>query len=269
MAGFNWPSTRQSLGGIIWIVGLAGLVAAWMSGVPRLQAHVASHRPAAAPEVRFVDPPAWMSGDLEAWLVLTVQQQITADPLDREALARARSALLQTGCFESVRQVRRNALDRIEVEAVFLQPFAAVVDRDGEHLVDPRGRLLPDGYQMGPASHFIRITGAAFDRPRHPGEQWIGSDVTAALHVIRMIVTRPWWRQVIAVDVSDVERVKLTSLRNCRIVWGAPPGEEAIGEVTAEQKLSRLDYLDQSFGRIDVDCPNELDITDPEVVTVR
>jgi len=265
----NWPSTRQTIHGVIWVGGLAGLVAGWVLGVPRLQAHVAAQRRAATPEVRFIDQPAWMSGDIEAWLVLTVQRQITADPLDREALARARSALLQTGCFESVQQVRRHALDRIEVEAVFLQPFAAVIDRDGEHLVDPRGRLLPDGYQMGPGGHFIRITGVAFDRPARPGEQWIGADLTAALHVIRMIVTRSWWRQVIAVDVSDVERMRLTSQRNCRIIWGAPPGEEAIGEVTAEQKLSRLDYLDEQFGRIDVDCPNELDITDPEVVTAR
>lgn len=268
-AAIPWPDTRRTLNGAAWLAGIAALVAAWIFGVPRLQAYVAEHRPVTELEIRFLDPPAWMNGDLEAWLTLTVQNQLTTDPLDRNALARARAALVQTGCFEDVRQVRRVDPGLIEIDAVFMQPFAIVIDRGGEHLVDPRGRLLPQGYQAGPASHFIRITGAAFDRPRRAGEQWPGGDLTAALHVIRMLDDHEWRRQIQSVDIASIEAMTLTTRRGCRIIWGAPPGEEAIGEVTAEQKIARLDYIQRTFGRIDVDCPHELDITDPEVVTAR
>ncbi|MCZ6835009.1 MAG: hypothetical protein O7G85_04475 [Planctomycetota bacterium] len=269
LASINWPDPKQSLRFGTWVVGVGGLVASWILGVPKLQAYVAQHQPVQELEVRFTNPPVWMNGDLEAWLVLTVHQQLISDPQDRGTLTNARHALLETGCFDDVLQVRRTALNEIEVDAVFMQPFAVVVDQQGEHLVDPRGRLLPAGYRIGPSSHFIRIIGTAFQRPTNAGESWRGADLSSALHIIRMIDDHTWWRQIKTLNVQNIEMITMSTRHGCRIIWGGAPGEEAIGEVTAEQKIGRLTYIDKNYGRIDVDCPNELDITDPKVVTAR
>ena len=69
--------------------------------------------------------------------------------------------------------------------------------------------------------------------------------------------------------MSDIDRINLLTRHDCRIIWGASPGEEAIGEVDVKQKITRLDYINKTFGGIDNECPDELDITDPKVVTAR
>ena len=265
----DWAWWRQSGLRSSWVLGVALLIGGWLLGVPRLQAHIAERSIAVDQEVRFLDPPAWMNGDLEAWLVITARQALQQDPFRRGDLIACHNALLETGCFDHISQVRRASKNLVEIQATFLHPFALVKDEDGDHLVDPKGRLLPAGYRVGSSSHFIVITGKKFDRPLRPGLQWDGTDITDALHMIRMISDRPWWPQIKSIDISDVDRITMTTSRNCKIIWGAAPGEEAVGEVAAEKKIQRLDFYDREYGRIDVDCPTELDITDPKVVTAR
>lgn len=265
----QWPDPRKVMRIATWVIGLGAIIAGWIFGVPRLQARVVGAHAPSEIQVHFLNAPAWMTGDLEAWLSLTVQQNLSIDPLDRNSLAQARLALLKTGCFDTVRQVRRLSGKDLEVDASFLQPFAVVRDRDGEHLIDPHGKLLPSAYRVGTESHFIRIINTTFDRPTGPGQAWNGADITAALHLIRLIDDHDWWFQVQTIDMADIDQIALVTSRDCRILWGASPGEEAIGEVTAEQKINRLSYIDTTYGRIDIDCPHELDITDPLVVTSR
>ncbi|MCZ6736140.1 MAG: hypothetical protein O7C65_10165 [Planctomycetota bacterium] len=262
--------TRKRIAaGVSWALAVGGVITASVLGVPRLQAYASDRQQMGEIEVRFVNSPAWVTGDLQEMLVLTAAVHISADPLRRDGLVTARRALLATGWFQEVRQVRRVGAGLVEIDARFAQPFAVIRDADGDHLVDPRGRLMPKTFPVGGAEKFTAILGARSGRPAGVGQQWEGSDVTAALGVLRLIHAQPWRQQVAEVDLThDLPElsIRLITDRGCTIVWGRPPGEERGGEVPATRKLSYLDYHYQHYGHIDRGFARELDITGDVVI---
>jgi hypothetical protein len=266
LAEVDWLRVRRVSHALVWVLGVAALVAAAVFGGPRLEA-VAAARTTVNPttiEIRFLNPPAWMNGDLEAMLDHTARQHLTGDPFARLDLVAARQSLIDTGWFEEVRQVRRRRADLVEVEASFVRPFAIVRDADGDHLVDPTGRLLPRSYPAGGKPSFIAISGVRFDRPSRAGLQWEGADVTAALRLLRLIHDRPWLGQVASIDTARFlgdQTLILVTDRGCRIIWGREPGAESVSEVPAARKLQYLDYHYQEHRHIDRGFAHELDIT--------
>ncbi|MHC5004599.1 MAG: hypothetical protein ACYTJ0_15915 [Planctomycetota bacterium] len=268
----DWERSRR-IGVTAGWLGLAGVVIwGWAAGVPGLRAYASAAEPDVTVELRFVDPPVWMNGDLEIHLALTGRQHLGPDPLDRSSLDAARRALLQTGWFDEVLQVRRVRRDLVEVQARFVQPYVVIRDGRGDHLVDPAGRLLPMSVPIGHASQFVVIEGARYPRPPRAGELWEGADVTAALRLKRILVQRPWHDQVTGIDVSryhDELTLYLTTRWGHRIRWGRAPGDEQAGEVTMERKLAYLDHLDEHYGRVDGGHVGEVDITNPRGVFGR
>lgn len=271
----NWRAGRRYGSAAAWVIGLAAIVIAWIIGVPRLQRSVAEEAGSAQATVEFIGLPNWVNGDLLAMLVLTTQVQLGGDPFRQQDLVLVRDALLNSGWFESIEQVRRIRTDLVQVRGTFVRPFAVIRDGEGDHLVDPHGRLLPRSYAHDEAEHFIVITGARFDRPQRPGVQWDGADITAALRLMRLIDSRAWLGQIIAIDAADYFSredggglIILTD-RGSRIVWGSAPGEETAGEATAEKKLSYLDYQADHQGHIDGGYSGELDVTSPNGVFAR
>lgn len=254
LASLPWPAQGPYWRGAAWLVGLGGLTAAAVIGVPRLQASVVGTLPATDVTIEFIDRPAWVHGDLLDWLDITARPPLTGSPLDSGGLIAAREALLDTGWFDAVEQVRRHAGGRVTIEAIFVTPAAVVRDGAGDHLVDFAGRLLPRTYPRDGAEHQLVITGAHFDRPARPGVQWDGADVSAALRLLRVIDARPWRGQVEAIDaggyLADETLVLVTDL-GARIIWGSAPGDESGLEVTNERKLGYLDTAYREFGRID------------------
>ncbi len=262
----NWPRIlRVSL--IIVVVLLVG-GAVWLAhwGVPRLENYASRQRQVDVVEVSFHDPPAWMHGDLELSLMLKAQAELSGDPLNREELTAVRQSLLSTGWFSDITQVRRISQHSVEVEGKFVDPYAVVRDRDGDHLIDPFGSLLPRSYPVGGAPQFITVTGVHFPRPPRPGKSWDGGDITAALRMLRVIDHQSWRQQVIEVDVSDYlqdHRVDLITAQGGRVIWGSPPGEERPLEALADFKLRLLEEQFQRSGYIDAGLPL-LDLTRKE-----
>ena len=239
--------------------------------MPRLEAYTSVRQSAGEVQIRFVDPPVWVEGDLESALLAVAGKWIAADPLQRDGLVAARDALLATGWFDGVQQVRRVDPRLVEIDAVFVRPFAVIRDDAGgrEYLVDPRGRLLPKSFPAGGASGFTRIVGVRFAPPQQRGQVWPGADVTAALKILHLIHDRPWRTQVAEIDVAALSRsatIRLRTARDCVILWGRPPGEESGSEVPALRKLSYLDYHYEQYGHIDRGFLRELDITGDVVV---
>lgn len=260
---------RGPLTGAAWLVGIGGLIAAWILGVPRLEAHAALRGRGDSPVCRFESTPAWATGELEEMLLDTAGQHFGDDPLARDDLVAAREALLRTGWLDAVEQVRRMHGGVVEIRARFAEPFAVIRDRDGDHVVDPRGRLLPRTYPAGQAGPLMTITGVSADRPGHPGLQWEGADVAAALRLLEVIATRPWRGQVAAIDLSPQAgppTLRLLTDRGCAIIWGRAPGDESAGEVPAERKVSYLDYHHEQYGHIDRGFSRELDIRGDVVI---
>jgi hypothetical protein len=272
-AKVNAQSLHRMTLGMAWTAAAIAVAAAWMLGVPRLQAFASNERFAGIVNVRFVDAPRWFNGDLSQHLLQTAEMHLAGDPMRRDDLVACREALLATGWFESVAQVRRVAPDQVEIEAVFVRPYAVLRDAEGDHLVDVVGRLLPLKYDLGARTSFITITGAHFHRPQQCGEVWEGADVIAALRLLNVIDQQPWRNQVTHVDVTNHlsgEPIRLKTDKDTSIIWGNAPGEEAALEVLAEGKLRRLNYMFEKYHRVDAgETGGELDITNEKAVLTR
>lgn len=193
-----------------------------------------------------------------------VRDQLDGGPFDRDGLRVAADALRSSGWFVSISQVRRSALDAVEIHARWVEPTALVRDRDGDHLIDAEGRLLPRSYKPGAAPSFPRIEGVRAARPDSPGLRYAGGEVAAALALLAVIDDRPWRTQITAVDVSRHAREGVLDLRTSRdtvIHWGRPPGEPSPSEVPTRQKLAYLQFFYDRFGRIDAVGDGTLDVT--------
>jgi hypothetical protein len=93
--------------------------------------------------------------------------------------------------------------------------------------------------------------------------------VTAALKVLHLIHGRPWRSQVAEIDVASYlgrSSIRMITDRGCVVLWGRSPDDEQGGEVSAEQKLSYLDYHHEHYGHIDRGFLQELDITGDVVI---
>ncbi|UCD75606.1 MAG: hypothetical protein JSV91_01565 [Phycisphaerales bacterium] len=269
-ARIHWPLVTRGSVVTIWLVGIGAIIWGWIWGVPRLEAFAIERQRArtGAVEVNFLHTPAWMKDDLLLSLTLAARKPFNFDQVGgneiwdtcdtpeqvRDALDEVRDALLAEGWFDSIEQVRLVRGDLIEVDATFVVPYAVVRDRDGDHLIDHFGRILPRSYCHGCAPQFIAITGAHFSRPQQWGEEWEGTDVTAALRLLRTIEHQTWRGQVGEVDVStyhDDQSLSLYARNGNRIIWGSPPGEEQALEALADFKLHLLDEQFNRSGLID------------------
>jgi hypothetical protein len=247
-----------------WVLGLAGLSTAWAIGVPKLEQAVADDIRAAGDvddlTIEFSHRPQWARGDLLAMLDLTARRALTGNPLERTDLVAARHALLDSGWFDEIRQVRRDRADLVRIDAVFVEPAAVIRDDEGDHLVDPAGRLLPRTFPHDGAGAQLVIVGAHFDRPARPGVAWDGADVAAALRLLRLVDARAWRDQIGAIDVSRYlaeETIVIRTDIGARIIWGCAPGAESPLEVSADAKLAYLDRAFADFSRIDTGYAGE------------
>lgn len=247
-----------------WLLLVVTAVGVALFGLPWLNARAAAMAESELSEVVFHDLPEWLEERDREFLRMVVLHHSSADPLDRRALVQTRQALLDTGWFESIRQVARTAPDRVEVEGDFVSPFALVRDGAGEHLVDREGRLLPRTYAPGEAPPLWVLINPSFESPQMYRTPWPGSEVTAAIAVLELIEDRPWASQVSAVDLSvypQTRRLTLVTDRGTSIIWGRSPGSESGAEVPASKKLKYLDFHYQRYGHVDGGLPGAVDIT--------
>jgi hypothetical protein len=251
----RWQSLRPTLVAAAWAFTLIGSALALGMGVPALRRDAMSNRP---------------DGPLQ--VVNLVAERITGSAMDRSGLKEAQDALLSTGWFDEVRQVRRSGVNEVTVHARWAVPFAVVREEGYDHLVDMQGRLLPRCYREGTAPRgFLRIEGAKQARPRTYGTRWPGDDMAGAMALARLVDDRPWRGQVAWIDLSETPQdgcLRMKTTRGLTVKWGRAPGHEGAAEVPAKQKLAGLDLLHDRYGRIDGGSEEEL-ILLTDCVTVR
>lgn len=222
-------------------------------------------------EIVFRELPPWMQGDELERLSCIVTESISDDPLDRAGLVHARERLLATGWFESIAQLRRREMDRIEVVGAFVTPAALVRRGERDHLIDADARLLPRSWPAGQGPALGVIVGASSDLPRHPGETWAGADLSAALAVLAVVDRQPWAAQIEAIDLFGFgadRSVRMLTNRGTAIRWGRAPGEERAAEVPAAMKLDYLMLHYRKYGHIDGGLSGEVDVSQ-DVAVVR
>lgn len=254
---------------LIWLFVIAGVIIAIRASLPAMTQRATAAAEMGPLTVRFKSAPTWYGGTLENYLTDIVVACIQPDGLSRDGLIEARDILIGTGCFSEVSQVRRVRTNVVEIDAVFLEPYALIEDDQGAHLVDPTGALLPSFYQPGKGLHFIAITGVLFSRPATVGKTWEGSDVIAAIELVGLLDQCTWREQIARIDITGFERgrpIVLVSDVGTRIVWGAPAGKERALEALSERKLAYLDHQFKRTGRVDGGERGTLDVTSPNVM---
>ena len=264
---FTYRSMTSWLG--VLIVG-CGLVVILILARNPLRA--SAHPPVDSVTIRFVDAPAWIGDSLHEHLTEIVAPWLLETPLDRTALINAREALIASGCFADVIQVRRAGDQVVEIEGRFLRPSARVLDEGSSLLVDREGFVLPGGYRVGDASHLVQVIAPNYQAPEHAGHRWPGDDMAAALLLLDTIEDQAWYEQISAIDLSEFQirqqLVLITDL-GTRILWGSMPGRETPMEAMAKDKIQRLDWFHTYHGRVDQHHRGIIDVTDAGIVTKR
>jgi hypothetical protein len=187
-------------------------------------------------------------------------------------LINAREALIGSGCFSEVQQVRRIGVTTVEIDATFLEPRARVIDKSGSRFIDHAGIVLPRGYRVDTTRHLVDLIEPTYGWPAGSANRWQGEDVASSLLLLNTLTNQPWFTQITAIDLNDFEsnrQLVLITDTGSRIVWGSPPGRETALEALSHQKIERLTWLHTHHGRIDQHHRGEIDVTDSSIVTKR
>jgi len=267
-------SRASAIAATAFLVVLAVLV---LWGVPQLRHRMDAQVMAggSATTVDYIDAPGWFDGKRRAEVADRVAMAVgDGSVLDPNRLAKARAALQTTGWFHSIEQVRLADDGGFLVEATFVRPFAVVRHGEFDYLVDEAARLLPMQWTAGhrPAEpHYIAIVGTAEPNRGDYGSAWPGGDVAAALELTRLLIGKPWYAEIAAIDLSQYAQDQTLSLitrNNGRLLWGRAPSDRSVAEVTPDAKLRTLDYLYATQKRIDSGGGRSIDLRG-DLVTVR
>lgn len=256
------------------LLALLGLV--WW-GVPRLRDRLEAKAIAAGDPgtVAYSSAPPWFDALRQSEVSQRVAQAVgPGSVLDPNRLGLVRAALESTGWFESIEQVRLADQGGFLVDATFVRPFAVIRHGEFDYLVDEAARLLPMQWTAGhrPAEpHYIAIVGTAEPNRGDYGSAWPGGDVAAALELTRLLIGKPWYAEIAAIDLSQYAQDQTLSLitrNNGRLLWGRAPSDRSVAEVTPDAKLRTLDYLYATQKRIDSGGGRSIDLRG-DLVTVR
>jgi len=205
--------------------------------------------PPASDDAEEAGPRTWLPAHERDRLTELVAAMVSQDPFDQASLARARAALDATGWFAEPPRVVRRPGGTVRVSGEWRLPAAVVRRSEWDYLVSSGGRLLPIRYATGAAAGVPVIahtfSGPPIDETGAPayGESWSGGDVHASLSLIRLLEDRAGWSEIAYVDASDYVRrgsLSLVTHDGGVLIWGAPPGAEAPGEVSDATKAERV-----------------------------
>ncbi len=260
----NWVKSKAMIVAVGWSISFAVMALALGMGVPVLSREAAARKSDAPFQVYFSSRPVWMSEADLAPLEEVVAKQLNGSPMDRDGLTESREALMRTGWFSEIIQVKRSGMNEVYVDGVWTTPFAVVREEGYDHLIDTDGKLLPRCYREGTSpSSLIRIENASFACPAAYGNEWAGKDMRGAVALARLINDHAWRGQIACIDLDrtkDDGCLRLKTNRGCTIKWGRCPGNESAAEVPARQKIEYLQWLFDHYGRIDAGCEDELNL---------
>jgi hypothetical protein len=256
---------------ISWVLAVGGLITLTAMSVPKLRATRIS---AADIQVSFNTPPVWLDESLLVELQNVARTHLAQTTVGRAGLINTADAIAKTGWFTEVKQVQWLSDKHATVEATFLVPYAKVTDRKGAIYIDSQGRRLPtrDGVIVNPKYHFITLTNTSNQRPPIAGTPWSGNDIYAGLKVLHIIYQEKWATQIQTIDLSawkHNESMTFVTDTPSRFNWGSPPNEERQLEALASEKLSRLNWLHENFGRIDKGMSKDFDLTNTAEITFQ
>lgn len=224
------------------------------------------------------------SGAVPADLLERVFEQAEADDklsiLNATTVKQLAELVGQSPWVRSIRRVEIGYPARGTISVEYRQPVA-VIDVDGAwYPVDVDGIVLPPkDFTLAQAMAYPRVVGVKV-RPRgQPGRQWANPVVLAGARIADVL--RADWNdlgldsihprpdQDDATPWQDLQ-FDLWTVGKSRIAWGRAPGSPHPGELSPDQKLTRLHKCYSEFGGFDSPHgPFEIDIRHWQEVTRR
>jgi len=264
------------------------LTTAGLVGAGALESRAADLLENRNPEISFEWPRASRGGD--TWLPESVRRDLQFHASEAAAsepsvfsgaqLAAIGETLEASGWFAAPPTIRRAGEGRIEIDALWRTPVAAVRHGGRDYLVAADGGRLPLTYDED-ESNLPVILGVREAPPTvRTGEGsvtddyqtvWPGEDVPRALKLLAMLRGRPFSAQIAGVMVRHPEAaggLTIFTDRGGKVIWGSEPGVFRPGEMQDDKKLARLVRFHEQFGRIDLDRAL-IDISLPEPVEIE
>lgn len=258
----NWGRARGLALPVLALVAVVGLGAGMTYGVDALD-HEASVVMVSQPiEVELNHPRTrdgvdWVPPEQYGALVERARAALEGvDPLDVRSLRRVSELLGASGWFRENPQVRRTGAHSVAIEAAWRMPAAVVRSNGRDRLVSWDAIPMPMDFPIG-ATGAVTILGAGLlplDEKSMLNRPWPGTDVQAALSLLRIVQQEEFRAHVAAIDVSGLSGkggIVLITREETRVIWGAPPGVFRPGEVPDDVKLERLRDVYRKYGRID------------------
>lgn len=240
-------------------------------------------------DIAITQPPFWVPHDLVQQVIERAQLGEEVSLLDESLAAEIAEAFRLHPWVAEVVRVEKSLPARIEVELKYRRPVAMVQVKQGLYPVDPEGTLLPPAdFSVAEARRYPRIENV-LSTPQGPsGTNWGDVAVVGAARLADVLgcPVQPdspvtFWkkfglsairapRQSKANVMIDDLVFELVTEGGSRIIWGRAPGSRHPGELTAEQKIGRLQEYLADFGSFDhPQGPCEIEIHHWQSITRR
>ncbi len=287
------PGVRRSAGDRIEEVGRVWFQPWWLAGIalvcgviilgPRLAKSLPEigNRPEyqlRVNNIQITEVPQWVPRDLIAQVAAQAGMNPTRSVLDENLTSDLAKAFAQHPWVEKVVKVSKTVPARVVVDLVYRRPVAMVEVSTGLLPVDGTGVLLPPtAFAPEDAQRYPLITQPKSSPAGAIGKSWGDPQVVAAARLAAVLL--PHWQDFrltaieipAAIDVRAPQEELVFQLQTqggSRIVWGRAPGVIYPLELSADQKIGRLEECLTRFGGFDQpDGPYEIDIRHFQEIT--
>lgn len=191
--------------------------------------------------------------------------------LDTNLVVTLGEAFSRNPWIEKVISVRKSYPAQVAVEVRYRQPVGMVQVKGGRIPIDARGVILPAGdFTAADLNRYPMIQGVNSSETLRIGRPWKNPSLLAAARLAQLLA--PKWNELHlqsiyvtgrTATVGDESSVvlELRAVGGSKVIWGREPGSEHPGELTASQKVGRLEKYLSEFGGFDrPNGPYEIDI---------
>ncbi len=241
----------------------------WLAKLPKLAERPEYRLPVA--KIHINPPPKFVPVDLVGQVQRLAGWKEDLSLLDSNLTADVAEAFAAHPWVSRVVQVKKAFPAAMDVQLEYRRPVALVEVTEGFHVVDADGILLPPRDFPSSIKTQLPIIRNVLSNPAGvPGTAWGDATVLAAARLAEVLEAR-WKKLELAAIVAprpmssnpDPTQMvfELVSTGGSKILWGRAPGTGQPGELTANQKLSRLTKYLAEFGSFDQPHgPYEIDI---------
>ena len=229
-------------------------------------------------EIEINPPPHWVPQELVEQVIEQSKLPESVSLLDDRLTKTIAEAFGQHPWVESVERVAKSLPSRVSVELAYRRPVAMVQVKQGFYPIDAQGILLPPrDFSIADTQRYPMIVNVTTLPSGAAGTSWGDAGIIGSAQLAAVLT--PHWKEFNLVTIenpvpktgqsaSDDGVYHLYTRGGSRIVWGRAPGSGHPGELTAEQKIGRMEEYVARFGGFDQpNGPYEIDIRHWQEIT--